>query len=165
MERSRTDPRAHLGSNRIRMMMNGRMIRLDGDANNVCAPGRPARPGTLTGNWSLGFRQPRPSVSPHLPSHHNQCKPFPLPNLSSLYAHLHQPAPLPPQSTHRLQLTTHSPNRFLSQAPTSRDPSLARPSRLHPRTKSKARSMDKGLSTMELAAVGIQYSLSPRHPR
>jgi hypothetical protein len=117
----------------------------------------------LTGRSGSG--SPRLSVSPHLPSHHNQCKPFPLPNLSSLYAHLHQPAPLPPQSTHRLQLTTHSPNRFLSQAPTSRDPFLARPSRLCPQTKSKARSMDKGLSTVELAAVGIQYSLSPRHPR
>jgi len=75
-----------------------------------------------------------------------------------LYVHLHKPVPLPPQCIHLPQLTTHSPNRFPSQVPTSRDPLLACPGLLRPRAKSKARLMDKGLLAVELLAVAS-------HPR
>ena len=101
MGRSRTDPRAHLGSNRIRMMMNGRMIRLDGDANNVCAPGRPARPGTLTGNWSLARVQAAPPVcfaSSPFPSQSMQALPPPKP-LLPVRAPTSASAPAPAEHT------------------------------------------------------------------
>jgi len=74
------------------------------------------------------------------------------------------PASAPPQSIRLPQLTTHSPNRFPSQAPTSRDPFLACPGRLLPGANSKARLMDKGLLAVVLPAVGIQYSLSAQPP-
>lgn len=98
-------------------------------------------------------------VLPHLSLHHAQCRLFPPPSLLSQYARFHQPPQSPPPSIHQPQLNAHHPKRFLSQAPTSRDPFLARQGLLCPPTKFKAR-------WLVMAVAGHQCNrLSPRRHR
>jgi hypothetical protein len=94
--------------------------------------------------------------------HHIQCRLSPSPSLPSQRAPFHHRTPFPPPSIHLLQLNTQHPNHFLSQAPTSRDRSLARQGPLRPLTMFKARRQ----VMVEVTGAEIQYSrLSPRHHR
>lgn len=138
------------------------MIRLD---HRNIRNARP-EPGNINSQLSPRLRQPHPVSFASSPSHHNQCRPSPLLNLPLLSARLHQPTLPSPPSTHLSQLTAQPPNRFPSQAPTSRDPFLAPRGRLRPRTKSKARAAAKSLQIVELAEERTRHnSLSLRHSR
>ena len=120
---------------------------------------RPDR-GTANRPTSRSQRLPCSTCLVSSPSNHPQCRLFPFPNLLSQCARFRQPTSCPPPSIHLPRLNTHHPNRFLSQAPTSRDPFLAPQGLLCPPTKPKARQ----LVTVEVAVAGIQSSrLSPRH--
>jgi hypothetical protein len=115
------------------------------------------RPTCRSGLWTAPLYLSVPS-----PSYHAQCRLFPFPSLPSQFLRFRQPAPFPPPSTYLSQPNAHHPTRFLSQAPTSRDPFLARQDPLRPPTTSKA----PRLVTVGVAPAEIRYSrLSPRHRR
>ena len=124
---------------------------------SIMAHARLNRPDRETGN--------RPTNCPalpglfHLPLHHIQCRLFPSQSLPSQRTRfLQRTSPLP--SIRLPQLNIHR-NRFLSQAPTSPDRSLARQGLLRPQTMFKVR----GLVMVEVAGAEVQCSLlsSPHH--
>lgn len=70
--------------------------------------------------------------------HHTQCRLSPSPSLPSQRAPFHHRTPSPRPSIRLPQVNTHHPNPFPSQAPTSRDRSLARQDLPCPQTMFKA---------------------------
>lgn len=135
-------------------------IRLDGHA---CHPVMPARPGVRVTDQRVAEGQTAPlPVLSHLALHHTQCRLSPSPSLPSQRARFHRRTPSPPPNIHLPQQNTHHPNRFLSQAPTSRDPSLARQGLLRHQTMFKP----QGLLMVEVTGTEIQCRrLSPHHHR